>query len=361
MGDEAPEPTRSNVVRLHAAAPPGPELSALLDQVYRVALGMAALAVTAATAAVAQTLGTQPVEEVETDEEPEPVRGLPLLVGAGLGMALGVGRWSVRAASNIGRAVTPIASFAASPTLVRRRLGGLEERLAGLNARWGAERPEHEAAADEFLRRLVPQVVNAALDQLDLTQVVLERVDLDRVVEAVDVDAAAERVDVDRIVARVDLDRVLERIDLDEIAARIDIERLLERIDLNGIVDRVDLDRAVARVDLDMVAAGLDVDAVAARLDLDAVVDRMDLVRIAQEVLDALDLPQIIRDSTGSMTAETIDGIRYQSMKADRILSRLVDSVVRRGRERDLDAAQAPEGTDEAAVDGEDASGTADR
>jgi hypothetical protein len=38
------------------------------------------------------------------------------------------------------------------------------------------------------------------------------------------------------------------------------------------------------------------------------------------------------------MTTETIEGIRYQSMKADRLLSRFVDSVVRRGGQRDADA-----------------------
>jgi hypothetical protein len=38
------------------------------------------------------------------------------------------------------------------------------------------------------------------------------------------------------------------------------------------------------------------------------------------------------------MTTETIEGIRYQSMRADRLLSRLVDSVVRRGNQGEADA-----------------------
>jgi hypothetical protein len=344
MEEQASQPTSDNVVVLRQTAPPGPELAGLLEQGYRIAVGLAAIAVAAASEVVARTLGTGPAEDEEVaDEEPEPVHGLPLLLGAGIGAALGAARWGVRSAASLGRAVAPVASFATAPPLARRRLEGVQGRLAELNERWVGERPRTEEAADAFLRLLVPRLVNAALDRVDLTEIVLERVDLDRVVERVNVDAAAERIDVDRIVARVDLDRVLERVDLNELAARIDIERLIRRIDLDAIVDRVDLNRAVARVDLDAIAAGLDVDAVAARVDLDAIISRVDLVHLARDVIDAIDLPQIIRNSTGTMTTETIEGIRYQSMKADRLLSRLVDSLVRRGGQPEGEEPQGEE------------------
>jgi len=76
----------------------------------------------------------------------------------------------------------------------------------------------------------------------------------------------------------------------------------------------------------------IDVDAVAAKLDVEAVVRRLDLAAIAREVVDELDLPEIIRESMGSMTGETVGGIRVQSMNADRAISRLVDRLLQRSQ-----------------------------
>ncbi|HQD68212.1 MAG TPA: hypothetical protein PLO87_06435, partial [Ornithinibacter sp.] len=104
------------------------------------------------------------------------------------------------------------------------------------------------------------------------------------------------------------------------------------RVDLDAAVARVDLDAAVARVDLDAIAATLDVDAVVARADLDRVIARIDIVRIVEEVLDAIDLPAIIRDSTGSMASETVRGVRMTGVSADDALSRVVDRALFRRR-----------------------------
>ena len=88
----------------------------------------------------------------------------------------------------------------------------------------------------------------------------------------------------------------------------------------------------IDRIDLDAVAAKLDVDAVVARADLDAVIDRIDIVGIIEEVLDVIDLPAIIRDSTGSMASETVRGARMTSINADDALSRVVDRALFRRR-----------------------------
>ena len=114
---------------------------------------------------------------------------------------------------------------------------------------------------------------------------------------------------------------------------RIDLTRLVrEHVDLDALVASVDLDAAVARVDLDAIAATLDVDAVVARADLDRVIARIDIVRIVEEVLDAIDLPAIIRDSTGSMASETVRGVRMTGVSADDALSRVVDRALFRRR-----------------------------
>jgi hypothetical protein len=120
---------------------------------------------------------------------------------------------------------------------------------------------------------------------------------------------------------------------VEAVVERIDLTRLVrEHVDLDALVASVDLDAAVARVDLDAIAATLDVDAVVARADLDRVIARIDIVRIVEEVLDAIDLPAIIRDSTGSMASETVRGVRMTGVSADDALSRVVDRALFRRR-----------------------------
>jgi hypothetical protein len=118
---------------------------------------------------------------------------------------------------------------------------------------------------------------------------------------------------------------VREHVDLDGLAAGLDVDK---------VVARVDLDAIVRRIDVDGVAAGLDVDAVVARVDFDAALAHIDLVRIAREVIDALDLPEIIRQSTGTLTSDTVRSVRSEAMHADDIVAGVVDRILRRSRGR---------------------------
>jgi hypothetical protein len=157
-------------------------------------------------------------------------------------------------------------------------------------------------------------------------------------------------------VVRAPLVVVWRRLDLDGWAARGRVEQrrnqqvaaataralvgavaaaVLEQVDVDAVVARVDLDRIVDRIDLDRVAARLDLDAIAARIDVDAVVARLDLAGLTEQVMDEIDLGEIIRESSGTMATETVDALRVQGMRADRLLSRVVDSVLRRRDERD--------------------------
>jgi hypothetical protein len=144
---------------------------------------------------------------------------------------------------------------------------------------------------------LVPSVVSAVLSRLDLTAVVTDQVDLDAVVRDVDIDA---------------------------VAARLDIDAVIERMDLTALVRE--------RVDLDAIVGEVDIDAVAARLDIDAVIDRVDLVGLAQGVMDALDLPAIIRGSTASVASESVQDVRLQTIAADEVVTRVVDRLLLRRR-----------------------------
>ena len=104
------------------------------------------------------------------------------------------------------------------------------------------------------------------------------------------------------------------------------VEAMLDELDLTEIVKN--------RVDLDAVAREIDVDAVAARLDLAALIDRIDLIGLARYVIEGVDLPEIVRDSTGSMASEGVRTVRMQTINADERVSRVVDRLLPRRRVR---------------------------
>lgn len=352
MGIEEPVPayTESRVTPIRAAPPRSPDPVELAERAVRIAVGVVSLSAGFLAAALADAIrgDVREPQEEELDDETWPKPLLPVLTGAALGVAIETARVAADAASTVGRNLGPWVSFAASPSFVRSRLGRIRERVNALDDDWQAEQRDDERVGSSFVRAIVPQVVEAALDQLDLTELILSRVDLDRVVdgvdlarviERIDLDAIVSRVDVDAIVKRVDVGAIIERLDLDAVTRRIDLDAIVSRIDVDAIVKRVDVGRIVERVDLDAVAARIDVEAIVRRLDLAAiaqeVIDRLDLATIAKGVIDEIDLPGIVRESTGTMADETVEGIRAQSMSADRAMSRFVDRLLRREGDRD--------------------------
>jgi hypothetical protein len=72
------------------------------------------------------------------------------------------------------------------------------------------------------------------------------------------------------------------------------------------------------------------IDGVVARVDIEAVINRLDLATIARQVVDDIDLPDLIRDSTGALASETVLGLRMQGIEADERLSRVIDKVLLR-------------------------------
>ena len=298
MDEGAVSPERlGKVVPLRVAAQPPPPLEQLVEQTFRIAIGMTALASEVLAEAVARTLGREPFAEGEApgDETARPASGVPLVAGAAIGVALEGAKWGARAATTMVRSAELFFSLVTSPEFVQEPLRQAGTRLGTLDARWREQRPRDEDAAAAFLRLLVPQVVDAALDQIDLNELVAERIELDRIID------------------------------------RLDLDRVIGRLDIDAIVSRLDLDAIVASVDLDQVVRRVDIQAVADRIDLQALVRRLDLTAIASEVIDELNLMQLIQDAMGSMTNETVGGIRVQSMNADRAISRLRERLLGRG------------------------------
>lgn len=58
---------------------------------------------------------------------------------------------------------------------------------------------------DRLATRVLRRGVDVILDRLDLTRIVLDRVDLARVLDAVDPDPVAAKLDIDAVIARIDL------------------------------------------------------------------------------------------------------------------------------------------------------------
>ncbi|HEY7594193.1 MAG TPA: hypothetical protein VH969_13655 [Actinophytocola sp.] len=52
------------------------------------------------------------------------------------------------------------------------------------------------------------------------------------------------------------------------------------------------------------------------------VLAQLDLGRIAQDVIDEIDLPELIRASTGSVASESMRDVRMQAIEADETVSR---------------------------------------
>jgi hypothetical protein len=239
------------------------------------------------------------------------------LAAVAAGAAASVTRGVARVAAPLGRAVLhpPVLTQRLHPSRV---VDALADRGREVMASTGGD-------LERMVAVIVPAVVREVLDTLDLNVVILERVDLDGLAAKVDIAEIIGRVDVDAVVRQVDIDAMVHRVDIDGIVQRVDVDAIAQRIDLDAIADRIDLDRIVARIDVDAVVAGV---------DLNAIVDRLDVVGIAEEVINEVDLPEIIRDSTGSMASQVVRDARMQSIDADEAVSRLVDRLLRRRGQR---------------------------
>jgi hypothetical protein len=130
------------------------------------------------------------------------------------------------------------------------------------------------------------------------------------------------------------IDAVLDEVDLDDVVARVDLNRVVDGVDLNHVAERIDLDRIVERIDVDAIAARIDLDAVVAQLDVDAILARLDLPGLTEQVIDEIDLGEIIRESSSTMASETVDALRVQGMRADGLVSRIVDHILLRDGQR---------------------------
>jgi hypothetical protein len=232
----------------------------------------------------------------------------------------------------VGAAVVGLAAALARPVLSSAAAvvgGGVgvvlkrvpDNSVSAFAERGARVRAELENLTRELVGRVVPPLVDAAVDALDLTQLAARHIDLDLLAALLDVDA---------VIARADLDAAITRVDIAAVLDRVDLNTIVDRLDLDEIVAGVDLDAVAARIDLEAIVKRVDPDAVIARVDVDATLARLDLAAIARQVIDDIDLPEILRQSTGAVSSEAVREIRDESMLADEAVARFVDKVLRR-------------------------------
>lgn len=142
--------------------------------------------------------------------------------------------------------------------------------------------------------------------------------------------ADADRPPLDETLRRA-IDAALDRIDLNEIIrTHVDVQRIARDIDLNELVGDLDVQALADRIDVEALAARIDIDALVRRLDLDAVVERIDILAIATEVIDELDLAQLIREATADTASGGVRTVRLRGVDADRAVRRAVDRILAR-------------------------------
>jgi len=210
------------------------------------------------------------VTALDGEEADERSAGLASVVAAGAGLLLE----GLRAAGPVLGSVERTAGPAVANTGAAQNVGELMEHW---RATWEERREDDDQrAAEDDLRRTFQRTVDTVLDQLDLTTLVIDHLDIQRVASTLDMNA---------LIADLDMDQLTDRIDMDRLTARIDIQALLDRVDMPAV------------------AAG---------------------------VIDELDLTQVIRDVTVGTTSEGVRDVRLRAVEADRMIRRMIDKILSR-------------------------------
>jgi hypothetical protein len=287
--DAAPPP--AVVVIKHDEPVQPPSIERVVATLVGAVLGAIGLAVRLFDQAIQQVVA--PGAEEKPSESP-----LYAAVASALEVVAGGVRVGLAVADRAVVVARPVASLVMHQTPVRGPLEAVARMADAWSRRAADEQERREELATSVLEALVPAIA----------QMIVDRLDVDGLIEEVDIDRILRRVDVDALVSRIDLDQIVGRIDIDALASRIDIDAMAGRIDIDAIMRRV---------------------------DIQAIVNQLDLPALTREVIDEVDVGEIIRESTGSITTETVDAIRYQGMNADRFVSRVVDRVLMRRSGRD--------------------------
>jgi len=219
------------------------------------------------------------VTALDGEDADERSAGLASVVAAGAGLLLE----GLRAAGPVLGSVERTAGPAVANTGAAQSVGDLMDHW---RTTWEERRDDDDQrAAEEDMRQAFQRTVDTVLDQLDLTTLVIEHLDIQRVASTLDMNTLVAGLDMNALIANLDMDQLTDRIDMDRLTARIDVQALLDRVDMPAV------------------AAG---------------------------VIDELDLTQVIRDVTVGTTSEGVRDVRLRAVEADRLIRRLIDKILSR-------------------------------
>jgi|1186.fasta_scaffold20050_2 hypothetical protein len=228
------------------------------------------------------------VSALDGEQDDDRSAGLAAFVAAGAGLFLEGLRAAAPVLGSIERTAGPtIGSSGAADSI--------GELLDHWRESWeDRHEDDRQRDAEDQLRAAFQRSVDTLLDQLDLTSLVLDHVDIQR------------------IASTLDLAPLLATLDVDALAARLDMNRMLDRIDMDRLLDRIDMERLTARI------------------DVEALLDRVDLPAVASDVIDDLDIPQVIREATADTASEGVRDVRLRGVEADQAIRRAVDRLLSR-------------------------------
>jgi hypothetical protein len=289
-----PPPGRA-VVPWTRPEPPAIGFTGLLRRATDLGLGAASIAATAAVDAIERFVPGEPADATDA-AAPTLLRHVP---GALVGVGVVAQRRLLDVSDRVERTMAQVGG-----TLARTPIVGAPVRATeGYLERWSdvgeAEQARNRALVAEFVRRLAPELATAVVAQLDMDSLIGE-LPIDSIITEVDIDALLERVDVERIIERVDVERIIDR---------VDVGQIVERVDVNAIVDRV---------------------------DVQAIMTKVDIAPMAEEIIGEVDIGAIVRQSTGSITGDMVDGGRLTAMRVDGFIDKVVDHILFRRQPRDL-------------------------
>ncbi|MGZ6980236.1 MAG: hypothetical protein ACXVJW_19145 [Acidimicrobiia bacterium] len=277
----------SAVVPWTRPEPPAIGLTGFLRRTTDLGLGAASIAASAAVDAIERFVPGEPVGPGDEVATPGVVRLVP---GALMGAGLVAQRRMLDVSARVERGVVEIAGALARTPFVGAPVRATEGYLERWSDLGEAEQARNRALVAEFVRRLAPELATAVIAQLDM-------------------DTLMSQLPIDAIVASVDIDALLDNVNVEGIIERVDVERIIERVDVNAIVGRV---------------------------DVQAIMGSVDIAPMAQDIIATVDIGAIVRQSTGSITGDAVDGGRLTAMRLDGFIDRIADRILFRHKPRNL-------------------------
>lgn len=95
---------------------------------------------------------------------------------------------------------------------------------------------------------------------------------------------------------------------------------------VNAVVSRIDINEIVREY--------VDVNEIVAQADIAPILDRVPMTEIADYVIEEIDLPSLVRESTGGVADGLLGTLRFQAIQTDNFVSLIVDRILFRKKMR---------------------------